>query len=57
MPLKHALGFSTTGIKLHTRTDGRLFNLASLSVKQNLNIVTIRDVLFADDAALVDHSD
>ena len=56
MLLKHAFGSSTTGIKLHTRTDGRLFNFASLRAKQNLKIVTIRDLLFANDAALVAYS-
>ena len=56
MLLKHAFVSSTTGIKLHTRTDGRLFNLASLRAKLNLKIVKVRDLLFADDAALVAHS-
>ena len=41
---------------LHTRTDGRLFNLARLRAKRNLKVVTIRDILFADDAAFVAHS-
>ena len=56
MVLKHAFGCLTTGIKLHTRTVGRLFNLARLETKRNLKIVSIRDLLFADDAALVAHS-
>ena len=56
MLLKRAFGSSATGIKLHTRTDGRLFNLAHLREKRNLKIVTLRDLLFADDAALVAHS-
>ena len=56
MLLKHAFGSSTTNIKLHTRTGGRLFNLANLRAKRNLKIVTIRDLLFADDAAFVAHS-
>ena len=54
--LKHAFGSSTTGIKLHTRTDGHLFNPSNLRAKRNLKKVTIRDFLFADDAALVAHS-
>ena len=56
MLLKHAFGSSTTGIKLHTRTDGHLFNFSNLRAKRNLEIVTIRDLLIADDAALVAHS-
>ena len=51
--LKHAFNSSTTRIKLNTRTDGHLFNPSNLRAKQNLKIVTIRDLLFADDAALV----
>ena len=39
--LKHALGSSTTSIKLHMRTDGQLFNFASLRAKQNLKVVLI----------------
>ncbi|MCP4267312.1 MAG: hypothetical protein GY777_17355, partial [Candidatus Brocadiaceae bacterium] len=56
MLLKHAFGSSTIGIKLHTRSDGNLFNPASLRAKRNRKVVTIRDLLFADDAALVAHS-
>ena len=56
MRLKHAFNSSTTGIKLYTRTDGHLFNPSNLRAKRNLKIVTIRDLLFADNAALVAHS-
>ena len=56
MLLKHALGSSTTEIKLHTRTDGHFFNPSNLRAKRNLKIVTICDLLLADDAALVAHS-
>ena len=56
MLLKHAFYSLTTGIKLHTRTDGHLFNPSNLRAKRNLKIVTIRNLLFADDAALVAHS-
>ena len=44
--LKHAFGTSTEGVYLHTRSDGQLFNLARL-----------RDMLFADDAAVTSHTE
>jgi len=53
--LKHAFGTSTEGVYLHTRSDGRLFNLARLKAKSKVREVTIRDMLFADDAALATH--
>jgi len=56
MLINHAFGSSTTGIKLHTRTDGHLFNPSNLRAKQNLKKVTIHDLLFADNAALLAHS-
>ena len=56
MLLKRAFGSSSLGIKLHTRIDGNLFNLARLRAKRKLKNFTVRDLLFADDAALVAHS-
>ena len=56
MLLKYAFGYSRTGIKLHTRSDERLFNLASLRAKQNLKIVTIRYFLFVDYSELLAHA-
>ena len=56
MLLKRAFGSSSLGIKLHTRTDGNLFNLARLRSKRKVKTFTVRDLLFADDAALVAHS-
>ena len=56
MLLKIAFGSSTIRIKLNTRVDWQLFNLASLLAKKSLKILTIHDLLFADDAALVAHS-
>lgn len=50
--LKHAFKSSTDSIYLHTRSDGRLFNVAWLRSKTNIRSVTIRDLLFADDAAI-----
>ena len=56
MLLKRAFGSSYLGIKLHTRTDGNLFNLARLKSKRKVKTFTVRDLLCADDAALVAHS-
>ena len=46
-------GCSSLGIKLHTRTDGNLFNFACLRTKRKVKNFTVRDILFAVDAALV----
>ena len=55
--LRHAFGTSTEGIYLRTRSDGRLFNLARLRAKTKTREVTIRDMLFADDAAVCSHTE
>ena len=55
--LKHAFGTSTEGVYLHTRSDGRLYNLARLKAKSKVRQATIRDMLFADDAALATHTE
>ena len=54
--LKHAFDTTTEGIYLRTRSDGRLFNLARLRAKTKVREVLIRDMLFADDAAVVAHT-
>lgn len=54
--LKHAFGSATEGIYLHTRSDGRLFNLARLKAKTKVREALIRDMLFADDAAVATHT-
>ena len=54
--LKHAFDTTTEGIYLRTRSDGRLFNLARLRANTKLREVLIRDMLFADDAAVVAHT-
>ena len=41
---------------LTTRYDGRLFNISRLRSKTNVKESTVRELLFADDAALVAHS-
>ena len=55
--LKHAFKSSTDGIYLHSRSDGHLFDIARLRAKSKKRTVNIRDLLFADDAALVSHSE
>ena len=54
--LKHAFDITTGGIYLRTRSDGRLFNLARLRAKTKVRKVLIRDMLFADDAAVATHT-
>ena len=54
--LKHASDTTTEGIYLRTRSDGRLFNLARLRAKTKVREVLIRDMLLADDAAVVAHT-
>jgi len=57
MLLRHAFHTSTDGVYLHSRSDGSLFNTSRFRAKTKLRTVTIRDMLFADDAALVSHSE
>ena len=55
MLLKHAFGSSTEGVYLYTRFDCNLFKPARLKDKRKVRRITIRDMLFADDAAVVAH--
>ena len=52
----HTFGPATEGIYLHTRSDGKLFNLARLRAKRKVRKALIRDMLFADDAAIATHT-
>ena len=56
--LSYAFDSSSDGIYLHTRSDGKLFNLARLRAKKKVTdvYVYVREMLFADDAALTAHS-
>ena len=54
--LKHVLDTATEGIYLRTRSDGRLFNIAHLRAKTKVCEVLIRDMLFADYAAVATHT-
>ena len=57
MLLHYAFNDSTEGIYLRTRSDGSLFNLARLKAKTLVRNVLVRELLFADDAALVSHTE
>ncbi|RJG15198.1 hypothetical protein D4A39_16670, partial [Alcanivorax profundi] len=55
--LRYAFSESEDGIFLHTRSDGNLFNLARLRARTKVRKVLIREMLFADDAALTAHTE
>ena len=55
--LKHAFGNSLEGVFLRTRFDGKLFNLSRLKANTKVTELLIRDLLFADDAAVATHSE
>ena len=55
--LSYAFDSSSDGIYLHTRSDGKLFNLTRLRAKTKVTEVYVREMLFADDAALTAHSE
>ena len=52
----YAFGTASDGMYLHTRHDGILFNLKCLRAKTKVTCVLIREMLFADDAALASHT-
>ena len=54
--LTYAFGTVSDGIYLHTRHDGKLFNLKRLRAKTKVTCALIRKMLFADNAALVSHT-
>lgn len=41
---------------LHSRSDGKLFNAACLRAKTKVREILVRNILFADDAAVATHS-
>ncbi|KAI8494032.1 hypothetical protein Bbelb_283790 [Branchiostoma belcheri] len=55
--LSYAFRSSNDGVYIHTRHDGKLFNLARLRAKTKTIRVLLRELLFADDAALASHSE
>ena len=54
--LKHVLDTTTEGIYFRTCSDDSLFNLARLRAKTKVCKDLIRDMLFANDAALATHT-
>ena len=54
--LKHLLDTTTEGIYFRTHSYDRLFNLARLRAKTKVCKDLIRDMLFADDAAVATHT-
>ena len=56
MLLRSAFKDSSEGVYLHTRSNGSMFNLARLRAKTKRREVLIRELLFADDAALTSHT-
>jgi len=57
MLFRHAFKGATEGVYLHSRSDGKLFKISCLKAKYKTITVLIRDMLFADDAALAAHSE
>ena len=53
--LSHAFSESEDGVFLHTRSDGKLFNLSRLRAKTKVCQLLLREMLFADNAALASH--
>ena len=54
--LHYAFRNSEDGVYMRTRLDGSLFNLGRLRAKKRTMEALIKDLLFADDAALTAHS-
>lgn len=57
LPLKHAFGNSTDEAYMHTRSDGRFFNITKLRAKTKVHKIIIRNMLFADDTAVTSHTE
>ena len=56
MLLRKAFKDCSEGVYLHTRSDGSMFNLARLRAKTKRREVLIKELLFADDAAITSHT-
>ena len=55
--LNHAFEDADGDVFIRTRSDGSLFNLAHLRAKTKTMEILLKDLLFADNAALVAHSE
>ena len=53
MLLHYAFKDSSEGIYIHTRSNGKLYNIARLRAKTKVRKVLMREMLFADDADLL----
>ena len=54
--LEVAFKDTTEGVYIQTRKDAGLFNVAQFKAKSKTSIKVVREMLFADDIALVAHS-
>ncbi|XP_047490913.1 uncharacterized protein LOC125040403 [Penaeus chinensis] len=57
MLLQYAFKDCSEGVYIHTRADGKLLYIARLRAKTKVREVLIREMLFADDAALASHTE
>ena len=55
--LRYSFPVDTEGIYLNTRTDGKVYDLSRLRTKTKVRHVLIRELLYADDAARVTHTE
>ena len=55
--LHHAFKDSQDGVFIRTRSDGSMFNIKRLKSKTKTTLELIRELLFADDAALTAHTE
>ena len=53
--LRHAFEDNKYGIYIRTRLHGSLFNLARLRAKTKTTDVLLREILYADDVAIMSH--
>lgn len=54
---KHTFNSATDRIYVHSRFDGNLYNVARMKAKTKMKEIIIRDMLYAEDAAISTHSE
>jgi hypothetical protein len=57
MLLHYAFAGCEEGIFIHTRADGKLYNISRLHAMTKVREILIREMLFADDAVLTSHTE
>ena len=57
MLLQYVSKDCSEGVYIYTRSGGKLYNLACLSAKTKVTEALIRELLFADNAALTSHTE